>query len=312
MIRVVFLHRPGHINSGGKIMRCDQLAALARAHAGDGYSFEVLTPPRKRFAVRQRRFARDLEGAVVILLKNALAAFTPQAAEVLRKSARGLCIDHLDVPATEATLTLADVHIAASYRGEEILKARLADLSDNPRGTQAAHLAHHADPRLWPAESMPASFGIGYFGKMSNTVMPDAVKPDVIVPDYGKDTNFASAIETMRHCPMHYCVRGPVARPNVESKMAKPFTKGFNAASVGANVLVNRQVDDALAYLGDDYPFLIDDTSEAAIRDGIAKARDQFGGAEWARGLDVMRDVRARTSPAAVVRQLTDIVDLFG
>ncbi|MFV2053142.1 hypothetical protein [Aliiroseovarius sp. YM-037] len=312
MIRVVFLHRPGHINSGGKIMRCDQLAALAREHAGDGYSFEVLAPPRKRFAVRQRRFARNLDGAIVILLKNTLAAFTPQAVDVLRKSVRGLCIDHLDVPATEATLTLADVHIAASYKGEKILAARLAALSDNPRGTQAVHLAHHADPRLRAADKAPTSFNIGYFGKLSNTIMPGSLQSGVIIPDYGKDVDFGSAIEAMQQCPMHYGVRGPVARPGVESKMAKPFTKGFNAAAVGANVLVNRQVDDATDYLGEDYPFLIENTSEAAISDGIAKAREMFGGREWVRGLDVMHDIRARTSPAAVVHQLKDILALFG
>ncbi|KUJ85740.1 hypothetical protein AVO45_01790 [Ruegeria marisrubri] len=248
---------------------------------------------------------------MVILLKNAAASLTPRALEILRARVRGLCIDHLDVPASNETFGLVDVHIAASFRGKEILEKTLAGHSDLPAGIEIKHLAHHADPRLSPLARGAERFSIGYFGKPSNTVLASSLATRILSPDYGRDENFASVVEGMQRCPMHYCVRAPAGRPAVAERLAKPFTKGFNAAAVGANVLVNRQVDDAVAYLGEDYPFLIDDLSEASINEAIEKARELFGGPEWARGLDTMREVRARTAPAEIARQLGDILALF-
>ncbi|TMV09010.1 hypothetical protein FGK63_07775 [Ruegeria sediminis] len=311
MNRVVFLHRPGQVNMGGKIMRCDQLSVIASKHLGDRYHFEVASPPPRRRPVRQRRFAQSLDGAIVILLKNALSAFTPSAIHVLRARVRGLCIDHLDIPASQETLGLADVHIAASFRGRDILEKTLTSRADISQSVEVMHLAHHADPRLTPAQDEPENFGISYFGKLSNTYLPAAVAGSVQSPDYGRDYGFSSVIEAMRSCPMHYCVRERSARPAVSARQAKPFTKGFNAAAVDANVLVNRQVDDAIAYLGEDYPFLIDDASEQSILEGIARARDLYGSPEWRRGLEVMREVRARTAPEEIARQLGEILALF-
>ena len=110
---------------------------------------------------------------------------------------------------------------------------------------------------------------------------------------------------------MHYAVRGPTARPAVENRIAKPFTKGFNAAAVGANVLVNRQVDDAEFYLGNDYPFLINGLDQNSLREGVEKAQDLYRSPDWQRGLDIMKDVRERCSARAIAQELDDVLSTF-
>ena len=309
--RVVFVHRPGQVNFGSKIMRCDQLSQIAAQHLNDTYSFDVLTPPRRRFAVRQRRFAKGLQGAIVIFLKGTARVFDPNALDILRKSVRGLCIDHLDAPIGEEFLDLADVHIAASRRGETLLRQKIASMSSLRSTPVVAHLGHHADPRLSPARRDRKDINIGYFGNRANTYLPPTVSQKVVAYEYGKDVEFSSVLSQMQETQMHYAVRGPTARPAVENRIAKPFTKGFNAAAVGANVLVNRQVDDAEFYLGNDYPFLINGLDQNSLREGVEKAQDLYRSPDWQRGLDIMKDVRERCSARAIAQELDDVLSTF-
>lgn len=292
-------------------MRCDQLARIGNGHLAKKWTFEVLSPPPLRKEVKQRRFAKSLKGAIVIGLKNFRAALTPHAVEILRANVRGLCIDHLDVPPDQSSFDLFDVHIAASFRSANILKNTASKHNGSVAVPEIMHVVHHADPRLTPLPKMPERFRLGYFGKLSNTYLPDTVNKDVYVPSYESDKDFVSVFESMRSCPLHYCARRPSGRRAVASRTAKPFTKGFNAAAVGANVLVNRQVDDAIHYLGQDYPFLLDDLSDASLSEGVAYARDAFGGPDWKRGLEVMRSVQARTGPPEVAKQLAKVLAVF-
>lgn len=283
-------------------MRCDQLAALANEHLSDRYTFSVLSAPKPGQKVQQRRFVRALDGAIVFFLKNVAAALSPVTIEGIKRRSRGLCIDHLD--GRPSSLDLADIHVSASYKGMELLRKQLADVPDLPAGIEVAHLCHHADPRLHlPAHQAP-EFSARYFGNIANTVLPPEC--GVEAPSFdGSDGSFGTMTDAMMATPLHYGVR------DTHRQIAKPFTKGFNAAACGANILVNRNLDDALIYLGEDYPYLVDDTSKAAIETGLQKAREEFGGPEWQRGLEIMRDVRERSSPKNIARQLEAILRRF-
>ncbi|AXI54665.1 hypothetical protein C1J05_09305 [Sulfitobacter sp. JL08] len=309
--RVVFVHKQGHVHFGAKVMRCDQMAQISSRYLGDKYTFEIASPPKKKFAVRQRRFAKGCSDAIVILLKNAAQSFTPEALDILRRSARGVCIDHVDAPINSETLGLPDVHIAASRKSEMLLKKRLEDNKAIRSGITVAHLCHHADLRLVAASDTPDKLEIGYFGNIGNTLLPAQYENDVHVYPFTKTDEFSSVLRHFQESRLHYGVRGASARPAIERRMAKPFTKGFNAAAVGANILVNRQVDDAIHYLGDDYPYLVDDLTEQSIGERIDFARSSYGGPDWQRGLNVMADVREKSSPAAVAREMEQILAVF-
>lgn len=77
--------------------------------------------------------------------------------------------------------------------------------------------------------------------------------------------------------------------------LLKPSTKIAMAAAVMANVVSSRHPS-AVELLGKDYPFYTDGDDEAVVK----KAEDAFGGPLWGRGLEIMSEVRARTSLEAI------------
>lgn len=77
--------------------------------------------------------------------------------------------------------------------------------------------------------------------------------------------------------------------------LLKPAIKVASAAAVGANVVAFPDPS-ALELLGPDYPFYVHINQRAAIR----MACEAFGGPEWKRGLEKMKEVRERTSLRAI------------
>ncbi|MFQ5622821.1 MAG: hypothetical protein ACE5FS_05425 [Paracoccaceae bacterium] len=301
------MYRAGHRNVGSKIMRCDQLCAIARRYLGERYEFSLVSPPPPRNPARQVRFARQCRGAVVILLKHVERVLVGDAIAELRAGARAICVDYVDSPPTAAFAPLVDVHIAASRAGLEMLRERLSGDGYAPRpGAEIRLVTHHADPRIRPRPQPDCGeLRLLYLGNPDNTYIPAAAAADVALAGYGRDDNFASALAAAAGYNMHYCIR---RRPH---SAPKPFTKGFNAAAFDRNLLVNRQVDDAEHYLGADYPFFVDSLKPQAIADGIAKAKSLVGSPEWQRGLGAVREMRKRCAPARVAAELGDILAMF-
>ena len=303
--RVVFLHRAAHARSGSKIMRCDQLSSIAQTHLDSRFEFEVACLPRPDQASETREVIAGLSGAIVILLKRAHATLTPDQVSLLRDTARFVMIDYVDAGIDKPAMDIADLHIAASEDGARGLK-RVADRLSPGRDIEVALVPHHADPRIrWRDRRADTEIKIGYFGLPDHAVIPPESAACVHSPDYGNGENIDEVIASMSDVNVHYAIRPPKQVRN----SWKPFTKGINAAAAGANVLVHRGVDDAISLLGEDYPYLIDDASEAAIRDGIARVQSAAGSAEWLLGLDRMAGLRARLTPSRIAQDLSAALD---
>lgn len=299
-VRVCFLYRAAHASSGAKIMRVDQLCDMARAHLGDRYDFEKVELPKKGQNRRIRLMLEGLGDAIVIVLKRAYATFGPGHAEVLRRRARAVIVDHVDAGIDPLAFNVADLHLAASWDGLAGIRA----VSEG-REIRTALLPHHADPRIsWRERSADSTLAMGYFGLAGHALLPRALAPRLIVPDYGAGERMPEVIEAMSRCNVHYAVRPAKKVRN----SWKPFTKGINAAAAGANVLVHRDVDDAVAALGPDYPYLIEEPTEAGIMDGVARLDRGIGGPDWRRGLEAMSELRARTLPDRLMRDLDGIL----
>lgn len=310
--KIVFAFRRGQAQMGGKLMRVDQLCELATAHLPDDqYQVSSAFVPRDRFVTQTRRFVDACRGAVVIFHKSAAANAGPATRKAIRTTAAGICVDHLDIVVDPLERGFFDVHIAASRAGEAELTQHLSALSP-VAGTQVRHLRHHSDPRLkLRASEQLTEFTPGYFGLPDNTDSHARFPADTLVPDY-KPIEIDSFLTALPKSNFHLCTRQPFAKRSHGILATKPFTKGFNAAAVGANVLVNRQVHDAVHYLGEDYPFMLKDSSPEDFAEGLNHARDAYGTTEWQIGLDRMGDMAARVAPAEVARELRQIVDLFG
>lgn len=161
-----------------------------------------------------------------------------------------------------------------------------------PSGCLNTVIHHHWDARFSERlerirAATPYRFRLGYIGDPDNFLhAPEAVVP---VFDFKRQTEL---------CPLftcHFTARkegGPAA-------LFKPGTKLSIAASVDANVVTTRD-ESALELLGPDYPFLAP-WDEAGISETVAYARESFGGKAWTRGLEIMRELKERTSLSAVL-----------
>ncbi len=308
--RVLFMHRTAQGGLGSKLMRCDQLCAMARRHLGAEYDFAVeRIPPSDRVRLRREAMART-KGAILIFLKQSVETLDDDEVETLRQTARGICIDHVDAAMTGRAMRVADLHIAASHSGYRALQGMIAAGGTGLSGAVRL-LAHHADPRLHPLPRYAdARLRVGYFGARANTTIPAMLRDMVDAPAVEAGRSFPDILGAMRRSNLHYAVR---PRPSDEvQKVFKPFTKGFNAAMANANIIVNADADDAAEVLGGDYPFLIRSSAEPDIIDGIRHAQDAFGSAEWRAGLDVMADVRRHCAPDRIMAQLRSILGHFG
>jgi hypothetical protein len=76
--------------------------------------------------------------------------------------------------------------------------------------------------------------------------------------------------------------------------------------------MVNRVVHDAVLLLGEDYPFLLEDTSEPCIRDGLDRVRASWGGTDWKIAQDRMAEFAKLVSPAAIAGQIRTMMTLCG
>lgn len=309
--KIVFAYRPRQKSMGGKIMRVDQLMdILARELPEDRYVLEKASVPKAKQTEAFAAFQKACAGAVVIFHKSAVVNLDAETRAKLKAVAAGICIDHLDFVVQPLERGFVDIHISASRVGEAEMRRNLIGLNPGPN-TLVRHLRHHADPRLG-AEQVNGLGALvpGYFGAAIHLEDASALPTDAIVPDYNpKETG--EFMKSLAASNFHLCVRDPSVGPRFGVTSTKPFTKGFNAAAVGANILVNRQVHDAEYYLGSDYPFMIDGFSADDISSGMETARAAFGGKIWRDGLDRMRAMSAQVAPAAIAKEFRDIVDLF-
>ncbi|KIC43138.1 hypothetical protein RA27_07485 [Ruegeria sp. ANG-R] len=309
-MKVILAYRIGQKTMGGKAMRVDQLSAMAKAHLSPDYSFEVALAPKGARENACRRFVESCKDAVVIFHKSAASNLGPEFRASLKKVAAGICVDHLDVVAGPFEPGFVDVHIAASYESERNLWKGLPALDPTP-GAQVRHLRHHADPRLVFGSAPENGFKLGYFGLPDNVVLPSKLAEQAVVPGYDGKGDVNAFIARLSEANFHICTRDPSPSLTRGILSSKPFTKGFNAAVVGANVLVNRQVHDAEYYLGSDYPYFVDSTEISAISEGVARASSDFGGARWKMARARMDNVARQIAPAEVMAELDKILRLF-
>lgn len=301
--RVIFAYRHRARDNGSTRMRVHQLADMLRALRPDGYEIETAPILPYRYHEEHERFLAHATGAVVIALQGALVPLGRSRLDRLRKTAAGLCLDHVDFVPADEDLPVYHVHILASHAGRQRVTARLKRLGHG--GPSVMTVTHHADPRLPTPAPERRALRLCYLGnpaKMAPPAEPGAV--DVLT--YEDQTGFEAAIAALAGYPMHYAVR----RRSLHPEVSKPFTKGFTAAKMGANLLVDAGTDDALHYLGPDYPYLIASRAARHIAEGLARARDDFGGPDWARGLEIMAYVREVSSPRHIVAELEAAMDM--
>ena len=304
--KIVFLHRAAHQKSGSKLMRCDQLCALAKRTLGDRFEFEVVCFPGRGRDRKQGLTIESLRGAVVILLKRVHAVLERDKLEMLKDCADKIMLDYVDAEVDATAIQLADFHIATSKPAADKLKSDILKIDEEAR-PKIVVLTHHSDPRIrYRNRGNDDTLSACYLGLPKNTVLPPEIETELLVPSLAGEQEFVSALKYTEYCNLHYCIRPKSAR----WRNNKPFTKGFNAAAAGANVLVDRQNKEAEYFLGKDYPFFIAEPTKEQILEGYKLVKESVGTSDWKFALDTMDELRHRSSPVTVVNELGQILDV--
>lgn len=308
---LIFIRRAGkplrHL--GSAVMRGDQLARLIRPHLREDLRIGVVPFHAGLMApLAVRAFAPLVPSdSVVVFIKSAAKGLTPDHLAPLRQRNARIGLDSIDTPLDEIDFDLFDFHIAASLAGRSALEERLGLLGKSDVRVELLH--HHYDPRITAAgigDNRP--FRCGYIGDPQNAFIPLSISNEVECVDVSYARDFAKSLSRIASFTLHYGVRPLSASVSSKGRQYKPFTKGFTAAACNSNILVNREADDAVALLGEDYPFLVSATDPDSIVEGFERARQNEGGALWHEGLCRMRALRELVAPASLAERVREIV----
>ncbi|MDK3075685.1 hypothetical protein QO034_21695 [Sedimentitalea sp. JM2-8] len=271
---------------------------------GDELSISVSNLPKpKQF--RQDIWAlRQPAGAIVLFSKWCLPRLKQRTLDILRWKNVRSCIDYVDFDLRESVKFRPDIHLAASLTAMKALKKLTAGQEDPESRVSLLH--HNLDERMIvPAEYPSDRLRPVYFGALENTIATDAIRERVTFLKADQANEVAPLFRQLAKFNLHYCIRRPAISTEV---IAKPFTKGFVASHIGVPVLISKNVDDALDLLGNDYPFVVEDTAEREILAGLDHVADSFGGPVWSDAKDRVASLQTLCSREAIAGQFMDIV----
>lgn len=266
-------------------MRGDQLAKIAQA-----------TLPSE--TITYSRIDTDFKNSILFLTKGVLQTSTADDLRALKKSGNILLFDPVDSMLPPDKAALADVIVAASQIALEDYRQHFA--------APTILVDHHVDPRLkkLTLAERPAALKIGYFGELVNAVITPRIEEKV---DFISVSTRIQNDEWLNHLSdylLHYAVRN-----NLKTEGYKPFLKGFTAAHVGSNIIVQDTQDDAVRWLGNDYPYLLRGVvNEQSILDMLDYAHSSYDTETWQRGLKVMNTIKAKTSDGVIGKQFAAVI----
>lgn len=239
---IVFLYDSKAKNAGSTVMRGFQLYDIVKQHLPNKCS--------KKLNIKITDEYENIENSIIFATKGFISAVTKETLIKLKNHGNIICADYVDAKVNNDHVEYIDVLIAASITA-------FIDYNTRFPHKKIHLLTHHVDPRIEHLRgtiTQPKN-KIAYFGERVNTkVTEDSLKYIDMhqVDTSGKDMEH-TWIKQVPNYQYHYAVRN---RRGIDGH--KPFTKGFTAACVGAKLILEREVDDAMFYLGYHYPYFID------------------------------------------------------
>lgn len=282
---VAFLYAEKYANSASTILRGRQLAEMVAARYPDAIDMVYTSDTA---ALRDR---------VVVVTKGALDTHPAEALEALRRRNRAV------IGSWDDKLPEAD-KIAATDAVMGVSNRQTHDFGRLFPNVATYHVTHHVNSEIRPSTPPQDRPRTAYFGFHANTILPDSLRHmvDKIPLETSKVEMGWIGLLPRYNC--HWIVRRSKAHDGW-----KPFLKGFTAARAGAVLVVGRDDEDALQYLGDDYPFYIGGTSIGQLEYDMARVAAAFGGPDWLRARDIMAQVADRSSDTQVCAEFRAMVE---
>ena len=211
-----------------------------------------------------------------------------------------LCFDYIDSIEKKFQIFYASVLIASSIKQFIYYKSKYPD--------KIIHLInHHVDPRINIHKQNNYELKIGYFGEKENGLYLDKLQ-DFLIPNYinTKENSNSNWISQLNKFNAHYIVR----KTN-NKKVFKPFLKGFTAAHCASNVIAYKFDGDSHFYLNDEYPYLLENDSFKNTIDMFNYMQDTFKTDIWLKGLEIMKEVKYKSSKKYIVNQFTTLMKII-
>ncbi|MDG1530609.1 MAG: hypothetical protein P8Q99_04585 [Paracoccaceae bacterium] len=286
-----------------------QLCELAKAHLGDQYNFSSLAIPKRPNWRIKFWIARQKPGAIYIFSKFAARVWRKDHIAELRRKAAGICVDYVDLPLDEIVHKGVDFHLSTSYAGQKAIDTIIAQSlsKGSPIQGESRLLLHNVDRAFDNFQARPQpNLATAYLGMKESTFTTLEIEKQVTFLDGSQKSSFDENVQRLQNFNFHYCIRDDQTDELVRSY--KPFTKGFIAARCGANLLINRNVDDAEEFLGEDYPYFVESNDPAEILEGLEKARRTFEKKEWNDAQKIGKEIANRVSHNVITTQLGSVL----
>jgi hypothetical protein len=282
---VAFLYAEKYAQSASTILRGKQLSEMVAARYPDAIDMIYTSDTA---ALRDR---------VVIVTKGALETHSAEALGDLRRRNLAVIGSWDDKRPEPGKIAATDAVMGVSNR-------QTHDFGKLFPGIATYHVTHHVNSEIRPSIPPWDRPRTAYFGYYANTILPESLRHLVDKVPLETASVEMGWIELLPRYNCHWIVRRSKANDGW-----KPFLKGFTAARAGAILVVGRDDEDALQYLGDDYPFYTRGTSVAQLEYDMACVAAAFGGPDWARARDIMAQVADRSSDAQVCAEFRAMVE---
>lgn len=320
---VVLLSAPDaiHLYYGSTFLRGRQLTDLLAARLSDRYSFTFTTDCQQT-------------DSVIVLTKGFLAGASPQSLADLRAGRNVLLADPVDLGMPVADLialaAMVDGFVASSKLQMAALRRQFPD--------KPCHLVtHNVDQRLPAFEPPSDRLRVAYVGLLQNCRYPGELSQLAEILETPSAGPADCWMARLHEFNCHYCLRRPddsfgfksfivglfgrphdavVFRPSAKGLFGrphdfvafKPFTKGFTAAHCLSPILTERSESDAQFYLPEDYPFFVPAGTWHEVSDAMMRISGEFGGKSWRYAVDVMREVRNKSSADHIANEFNTML----
>lgn len=270
-----------------EIMRTEELAHIVKRFGGWSAGARVL----------ELGLTTEIRDSVVWLNKRVIEHVSEAQLQDLRARNNLVVSDYVDGPPRTDIDYLFDFHVASS-----VMQFQSFTRSHGSR--KAWLVTHHVSnfPRF--TDEFRKGFRIAYFGERSNAPHLGEL-PERIEVFSTKNGESYGHLDNL--WPAHYIFRYTRAGEGF-----KPFTKGFFAAHSGSVALDAEDNEEALWYLGHDYPFLAKSSRYEDVVNTIEFAKSEYGTSVWKHALEIMREVRHRSDEKQIYREIVGLMNLLG
>lgn len=294
---VVFVFNSKFKNSGSTVMRGFQLCDIIQQNL-----------PKKligKLNISITDNYKNIQNSIIFATKGFMSTVTANDLLNLKNSGNIICADYVDAKVNQEHIDYIDVLVAASITA-------FIDYNTRFPHKMVHLLTHHVDPRIEQLRGTveKPKNKVAYFGEKVNTKITDGALEYIDV--YQVDTSGKDMMHTwIKQVPnyqYHYAVRN---RRGIDGH--KPFTKGFTAACVGAKLILERDVDDAMYYLGYHYPYFIDynENNINETLEHILDKRTSNGIVDLELADRYIQSLRERSTPTFIVNEFIKMVSYF-